>query len=472
MEINNEVSNKIKNKTNDKNHVRNNGKTNIKKKLLTAASIITFICAGIVGYMYQEINEWELVMMPNVIIEGINYTGKTKDEVLTDINKTYGDIILDKTVEIKAGEKEYSIGFEELKAKYNTIHIVDEAFEYGKKLGFIDKYKLIKNPRDKEFELKFTYDSNLIDKVVGKIEEDVNKEPVNATIKYLGKSKFEVTDDVKGAKLDSEKLIIDINNGIMSKAKELKFVAPIETLAAKITGESLRTINSSIGSFSTRYTNSGANRSSNIALATKAINETILMPGEVFSFNDTVGQRTREKGYKEAHVIVNGEYVDGLGGGICQASSTLYNVALLAGLEIVERHHHTYPSSYVPVGQDATVDYGNLDVKFKNNGEYPIYISAYTQNKQEYFTIFSNGNLNKTEKKIWNDIYKKYPASYKIIEDSNLPKGTEKIDKKAHTGYKVKVYRVTYENGVKINTETISSDYFVPVKGVKRVGTK
>lgn len=464
MEINNEVNNES--------NVDKKRKISNKKKVLIVIGVIAVICAGIVGYMYQEVKKWNMVMMPNVIIEGTDFTGKTKDEVLSEINKTFGDVIFEKKVEIEAFDERYSVGFEELKVKYNITETVNKAFEYGRKLGFLDKYKFIKNPQNKEFELNFTYAKGPIDEVVAKMEEDTNKEPVNASIKYLGNSKFEVKDDVKGAKLDSEKLVLDINDRIQSESEDLKVIAPIETLVAEITGERLRTIDSNIGSFSTSYTSSGANRSSNIALATKAINGTVLMPGEVFSFNDTVGERTRAKGYKEAHVIVNGEYVDGLGGGICQVSSTLYNAVLLAGLEIVERYHHTYPSSYVPLGQDATVDYGNLDIRFKNNREYPIYISAYTKNKQEHFTIFSNNELNKTEEKIWNDVYRKYPAKYKIIKDSNLPKGTEKIDKKAHTGYKVNVYRVVYENGVKGKTETISSDYFVPVNGVKRVGIK
>lgn len=457
---------------NNESNVEKKRKISNKEKLLTAVSIITFICVAIVGYMYQEVKRWDMVMMPNVIIEGVDFTGKTKDEVLSEINKTFGDVIFEKKVEIEAFDEKYSVGFEDLKAKYNITETVNEAFEYGRELGFVDKYKFIKNPQNKEFQLSFTYAKEPIDEVIAKMEEDINKEPVNATIKYLGNSKFEVKDDVKGAKLDSQKLALDINNRIQNESEDLKVVAPIETLVAKITGEKLKTIDSNNGSFSTSYTSSGANRSSNIALATKAINGTVLMPGEVFSFNDTVGKRTKAKGYKEAHVIVNGEYVDGLGGGICQVSSTLYNAVLLAGLEIVERYHHTYPSSYVPLGQDATVDYGNLDIRFKNNGKYPIYISAYTKNKHEYFTIFSNNELNKTEEKIWHDVYRKYQAKYKIIKDSNLPKGTEKIDKKAHDGYKVKVYRVIYENGAKIKTETISSDYFVPVNGVKRVGTK
>ncbi|GAA0179415.1 VanW family protein [Clostridium sediminicola] len=451
---------------------RKKKKSNNKKKILGAVMGIAIVCAAIIGYLYLEVKKWDNKMMPNISIEKIDYTGKSKAEVLSVLNEIYGNNVLEKIVEIQGIDKTYSIGYTELDVKYNIDETVEKAFEHGRELGLIDKFKLIKNPKTVEFDLEFTYNKKAIENVINTMEKEINAEPVNATIKYLGNGKFEVKDDVKGAKLDFEKLSKDINEKIQSEADDLTILAPINELVADVTGEQLRSIDSNVGSYSTNYKTSSWARSTNIDLATKAINGTILMPGEEFSFNDVVGKRTEAKGYQVAHVIVRGEYVDGLGGGICQVSTTLYNAALLAGLEITERSHHTYPSSYVPIGRDATVDYGNIDLKFVNNQEYPIYISAYTSNKSDYFTIYSSNNLNKTEERIWNDVYKTFPATYKTIEDPTLTVGTEEIDKKPHTGYKVKVYRQVTENGVKGKVETVSSDYFVPSNGEKRVGTK
>ncbi|SHH28952.1 VanW family protein [Clostridium grantii] len=448
-------------------------KKNKRKRIIAVAVLaIVAIAAGISGYEYSQVKKWDTLMMPKVIIQGVDYTGKTKEQVLDDLTAAYGDEVGKKQVEIKAGDKTYTIGYSELDAKYNIVETLDEAFSYGRDLDFMEKYKLIKNPEEKEFNLNFTYNEEPIKDVIATIESEINKESAEASIKYLGNGKFEVQDDIEGAKLDSEKLSMDINEKIQSETDELVVEAPIEVLTAKKTGEMLRSIDSNVGSYSTSYTTSSYERSTNIALATKAIDGTLLMPGEEFSFNDVVGQRTAAKGYQVAHVILNGEYVDGIGGGICQVSTTLYNAVLIGGLEITTRRHHTYPSTYVPVGRDATVDYGNLDFEFKNNKEYPIYINAYTSNKKVYFTVYSNSELTKTKYEVTTDVYKTYTASYKIIEDPTLEVGKEVVDKAPHTGYKVNVYRTSYVDGKKVDSETVSSDYYVPVDGEKRVGTK
>jgi vancomycin resistance protein YoaR len=453
---------------------RSNEKRNRKKRKSLTTAILAFvvISVSIMGFLYTQVKKWDTVMMPNVTIQGIDYTGKTKEQVLTELIAIYGDEVGKKQIEVKAMDETYTIGYEELEAKYNIVEILDEAFSYGRELGFIEKYNLIKNPQEHEFSLTFTYNEEPIRDIIATIEADVNKESSDASIKYLGNDTFEVIDDVKGAKLDSEKLSMDINEKIQSEAEDLVVEATIDTVTATKTGEDLRTINANVGSYSTSYRTSGYERSTNIELATKAIDGILLMPGEEFSFNDVVGERTADSGYQIAHVILNGEYVDGIGGGICQVSTTLYNAVLIGGLEITRRSHHTYPSTYVPVGRDATVDYGNLDFKFKNNQKYPVYINAYTSNKSVYFTVYSNSELTKTKNEISTNIYKTYEVTYTITEDETLDAGIEVIDKDAHTGYKVNVYRTTYVDGKKVGTETISSDYYVPVNGEKRIGTK
>ena len=120
-----------------------------------------------------------------------------------------------------------------------------------------------------------------------------------------------------------------------------------------------------LSEFSTRYAASNVNRTTNLRLAANQINGTVLMRGETFSYNDGVGERTIAAGYKEAPIYVSGRVEDGLGGGICQITTTLYNAAVFANLEIVERTNHQFVPSYVGAGRDATVVYGAIDFKFK-----------------------------------------------------------------------------------------------------------
>ena len=133
-----------------------------------------------------------------------------------------------------------------------------------------------------------------------------------------------------------------------------------------------------VAKFSTDYKGGNKNRIHNIKRAADAINGTILQPGETFSFNETVGPASKQAGYKKARIFVRGQDAEGYGGGICQVSSTLYNAADLAGLEITERHPHSKKVSYVPDGRDAATSYGGVDLRFTNTKTYPIQITATT----------------------------------------------------------------------------------------------
>lgn len=158
---------------------------------------------------------------------------------------------------------------------------------------------------------------------------------------------------------------------------------PIYEEEPKVTVEQLSDIkNSLISTFSTRFNSSVQGRSMNIKRSSEAIDHFVLGPEEVFSFNKVVGQRTKEKGYQEAKEIVNKKFIMGIGGGICQTSSTLFNAIDLAGLEIVERYTHSREIGYVKTGRDATVSWGGPDFKFKNPYKVPILISAKTNIQQ------------------------------------------------------------------------------------------
>jgi len=137
----------------------------------------------------------------------------------------------------------------------------------------------------------------------------------------------------------------------------------------------------------TTWFHGSSERYQNISTALKSVNNTVIWPGEVFSFNAATGPRTPERGYLPAPIILNGGYDVGYGGGVCQVSSTVYNAALMAGLPIIERHGHSKPVHYVPEGKDATVDYGYLDLKYKNNRNGPLVIKASLHNGRIYVEI-------------------------------------------------------------------------------------
>jgi vancomycin resistance protein YoaR len=198
-------------------------------------------------------------------------------------------------------------------------------------------------------------------------------------------------------------------------------------------------------------------------MATNSINKSIIAPQTVFSFNNTVGIRTMERGYLDALVIVGNKFEPGLGGGICQVSSTLYNAALLAGLEIVERSNHGLAVAYVPLGRDATVAWGIQDFRFKNNTDSPVYIRAITGGGT--LTINVYGDL-KYKKRINVSNIIDQTIDFKTIKelDLKLQPGEEKVDHKGNPGYVVRSFRNFYDNNGKLEkTELLARDTYKPL---------
>lgn len=226
-----------------------------------------------------------------------------------------------------------------------------------------------------------------------------------------------------------------------------------------------------LATYSTRYDPSNENRSNNIELATEKIDGTILMPGETFSFNQTVGERTVSAGYKEASAYANGEVVQDIGGGICQTSSTLYNVVLLANLEITERSNHQFLTSYVSASRDATVSWGGIDFQFTNTRTYPIKIEAKAKNGVCKISIYGIKEEVEYEVVIESEVtsYISYTTEY--VTDSSLEEGEEVVEQSGYTGCTSEAYRVLKLNGEVISRTLLSKDTYDPLTEIIRVGT-
>jgi vancomycin resistance protein YoaR len=451
-------------------------RTKKEKRLTVVKGILiigTLSAAAVLGYLYKEQKGAISVISQGVYIENISLGGKKLSEAEALIQEKYGSPLISKKIQIEASNKTYVLDFSKLEARYDIDKVTAEAFSYGKEGNILEKLINKKSGERKDFHLSFTYNSKPIDELIDKIEKEINKNAVDAKISITN-GQVKITPEVEGVKLQKDKLreaIVAQFNG--EKSKDTVIIkAPLEVAKPKIISEKLSVVNTLISSFSTNFSTSIANRINNIELATKAINGTILMPGETFSFNEIVGERTKERGYKEAGVIIGDKVESGLGGGICQVSSTLYNAMLTANLKAEERRNHTLPLGYVGKGLDATVDWGNIDFQFKNTLNTPIFIEGYTKNKNVYFNIYSDKELTKRTYKMVADIYDTVQPTVKYIDNPNLNEGMTQVIKNGSAGYKVKVYRNTFENGKLINTELISNDYYKAIDGEISRGLK
>jgi len=213
-----------------------------------------------------------------------------------------------------------------------------------------------------------------------------------------------------------------------------------------------------------------AARINNVKLSAATINGYVMNSGEVFSYNEAVGQRTAENGYQAAPAYIRGETVDEIGGGICQTSSTLYLACLLGDLEITERYAHRYVPAYIPWGMDATVSWGGPDYKFTNNTDYPIKIV--TEYSKNYLTVKVLGtNVDGKYAKMTNEVLSTTPWETVYEEDPTLAPGTPDTEKTTpYTGYKVKTYHTIYDkDGNVIDSHyEATSDYKVRNKVIVR----
>ena len=225
-----------------------------------------------------------------------------------------------------------------------------------------------------------------------------------------------------------------------------------------------------LGSYST-YVSGSSVRKNNVRLAGLKCN-TILLPGEEFSFNNVVGQRTISRGFGAAAAYKDGETIDEVGGGVCQTSSTLYNAVMLSNLEVTLRYNHSYVSSYVPIGRDATVSWGGPDFKFKNNTDYPIKIVMSYSHSRLYAKIVGT-NVNGTKVKITSEQLSSKPFITKEVNDPTLEVGKTKVKTSGYNGATAQSYRYVYDkNGKLISKKKEAYSNYKKRDKVVLVGTK
>ncbi len=267
---------------------------------------------------------------------------------------------------------------------------------------------------------------------IEKIHEEIYKEPVDA---YYTQDPFTVYPSENGVDF---KISTEEAKALINSKSEDEYTIPLKITIPNVTTNMIGTeaFPDLLANYSTKYSTNN-NRTTNLILAANKINGTVLMPGETFSYNKTVGARTIAAGYREAPIYVSGKVVDGVGGGICQIATTLYNAVVYANLEIVQRSNHQFIPSYAPASRDATVVYGAIDFQFKNNREYPIKIVSSVSGGIANFKIFGLKQENDCEVEI--SAYQTgktataiYSEAYKILKKDGKVVSRELLSKDAY----------------------------------------
>ena len=451
-----------------------------KKLLFIVIPVVTVVAVGggCFAYVNSEVNKWENKIYPNVIVEGVDLGGKTKEEALKTMEENIEKEYSGKKIVVKAEENEFDFDIDVNNLEKNSQDIIDKAEQFGKdkNLGMFSKYKMIKSKEKVNYDLQFALSDEEVNRIVTEVKEKVNTEAKNATIK-LSSGNFVITDDVSGKVVNEDKLKEDIKEAFKRKDKNSYSVeAEVKNTTAKVTASELKKINKNVSTFTTRFGTSDAGRNENIRLAAQTLSGTVLMPGEEFSFNNIVGDTTADKGYQPATVIVGTKFEKDYGGGICQVSTTLYNAVMQLNVRPTERHPHNMSVSYVDKSTDAAIAYGYQDFKFKNTLQYPIYIEGFADKSNGIltFNIYSNeGAITPgVSYKMRGEVTETVQPSVKRENDNTLEAGKEKVESNGTVGYKSVGYLDKIVNGQVASSEKVNTDYYRPSDTIIKVGTK
>ena len=300
---------------------------------------------------------------------------------------------------------------------------------------------------------------------IDKIHSEVYQEPQDA---YYTKEPFTVYPEVEGIDFDVEKA-----KEIISAEVKDEYVIELIITKPKVTLEDIGTeaFPDRLSTFSTRYDASDKDRTTNLVIACRKLNGTVIMPGETFSYNKALGPRTYAAGYRNGKIYENGQVVDGLGGGICQISSTLYNAALMSDMEIVERRNHQFVTSYVDKGRDATVVYGLTDFRFKNTRTYPVRLVASATGGVATVSVYGIKEADREYTYSFRtDVISTIPYTTKYVEDSSVAAGKEVVTQKGTNGLVCKTYMTKMLNGKIVSTKLLSTDTYSAMQRIVKRG--
>ena len=413
-----------------------------------------------------QVNE---VILGNIFINDIDVGGLTYDAAHELLESKIS--IADKQIIINCAEHTYNYTFRDFDADYDIASAIDNALQYSHNGSFFDKIRKAWSLRFSRYHItaEFTYNADKVLQIAEEIDKSSTilvKEPSYA----IQSNQFVVTDGRKGHKVDTPALSASIIAALEAKENDKIVVSPVET-HPKHTKAQFEAARNLLGSYRTPYNPSRIERTINLTVANNFLNNQIILPGETFSTSNALRPRTAENGYVAAGQIINGEPDMGIGGGICQISSTLYMAALHAEMPVHERRNHSLMVGYMAPATDATIAEGHIDLVLKNNTGYPMLIQSILAHGQHIVNIYGYEGRPQGRSIAFESVLLEIiaPEGDKIIEDPLLPVGISHVVSQGIVGAKYELYKIITENG-DIRREKINTSNYRPLPRVVKIG--
>lgn len=441
---------------------------NVNNKVLIGLAI--FLMLFFVSVMYFTSESLNTEIHRGVRVEDVDVSNLSKDEALKEVSKITEERINNKKINFSYGDREYPIALKDFGYSLNLEDAVNQAYNLGRSKGLFSNYLDIVSSLifKKNIIADSSFDEEKKDAVLTNLAREIHKKPLDAHPIFNEDGTITIAKSEKGRYLDLNEAKELLNKDMLH---EEKIELPVYDTEPQIHSDYYEGIDKVLGDFSTDYSSSIKNRKENIKIASEKFNNMKLNPDDEISFNDIVGEISEATGFKNATVIVGGEYENGIGGGICQVSTTLYNSLILSDLEIVERHNHSRPIHYVDLGTDAAVARGYKDLKFKNNTNNPIIILAEADGQKLDFKVLGNSTDRDYKINIIPERLGVVSPDVKTTYSDSVPEGETVVKESGKNGYSYKTYKEVVKNGEVVEKKEISKSYYVPKSKVLVVGT-
>ena len=503
-----------------------------KFRVLAIVIIAIIIIIALLSTIFAFLNSGKNTILKGISINGLSVEGLTEEEAIAFATEKLNN--LDREIELKANGETFVMTQAQIEVQYKIKDAVEKAYKIGRQGNIFQNNFAIINTMIKKtnIEIEITYNEELLEKLIqdinvkipngmvdntycieeekliitrGKggqvIDTDSAAKMITENIKTQNSNTIELKTEYRECpEIDIDKIysevktepqdasyktnpfeIIPHKNGVdfdLEKARELLqedkeeyeidlIITKPKVLTNEIGDEAFPNL---LSSFSTKYDETNVSRSKNLKIAMSKLNGVVVMPGEVCSYNKTLGKRTVEEGYQYANGFAAGKVVPMLAGGICQISSTLYDAVLYANLDIVERHNHMFQATYVEPGKDATVVYGSLDFKFKNTRKNPIMIKTKCSGGLAEIKIFGIKEEIEYDIEIITNVLSYTPYNVVYQTDSSLAPGKQRVAQYGLQGCKSITYRIKKLNGQEVSKEVLSTDTYSPLTKIIKKG--
>jgi vancomycin resistance protein YoaR len=442
------------------------------RRIFTSLSILLAAAAVAAGGLWVwDTRAHEGRVYPGVSIEDLEIGGRPLPEATRQAAARAAEGAA-RTIRLRAGRETFAVTAERLGLLVDATRAVRDAYAVGRQDSLWDRavsrVELLRSPV--RVELAARVDRARLTDALARVANRVGTKPEDARLTVV-EGKVHIVAGRDGLGIDPVSVAPSVERAVL--AGESSVDLPLTAIPPALTTERVSAlgITDVVASHTTRFPNI-RNRNYNIGLAARALRGRLLNTGDTLSFNEAVGPRTKAAGYLEAPVIIDDEFVPGDGGGVCQVSSTLFNAAALAGLVIQERSNHSSPVSCLPIGRDATVVYGYLDLKLRNDGP-PLLLWTEIVGRTITVSFYGAPRPDGQRVELLISNLETYPAPAGVIErrDRDLPAGTVKVIK-ARPGYRATTWRVVRASGAEVRREVIARSFYRPVAEIRRIGVR